>query len=78
MTKVRDFVYNLAKTGRTAKGILVDVEKAFGEKAMGRSQVYQILLEQPQIDSCSLLVVPTRQSFSRSLSLSQALPHFFS
>ena len=45
MTKVRDFVYNLAKTGRTTKEILVDVEKAFGEKAMGRSQVYQILSE---------------------------------
>ena len=43
MTKVREFVWNLAAAGHSAKAILQDVETAFHPKAMTLTQIYRII-----------------------------------
>ena len=43
MTKVRDLVASLAKSGETANEIMGVLEKCFGPNAMSRKQVYSII-----------------------------------
>ena len=45
MSPVREFVWNLAVGGHTAKEILLEVEKTFGKGGMKKTQVYQIMSE---------------------------------
>jgi len=43
MTRIHDFVVDLAKAGKLSKDILDIVTKAYGAKAISRSQVFKIV-----------------------------------
>ena len=43
MTKVRDFVVNLAIGGHSAAEIAVELDKTFGDKGMSMSQIWKII-----------------------------------
>jgi hypothetical protein len=43
MTKVRDFIAGLAKSGKSAAEIKTIVDAAFGDKALGLTSIYYIL-----------------------------------
>ena len=43
MTKVREFVAGLARAGKTFGEIKKTTEAAFGEKALGKTQIYNII-----------------------------------
>ena len=45
MSPIRDFAVNLARGGHTYHEILEELEKTFGEKPMGKTQIYQIIKE---------------------------------
>ena len=43
MTRVRNFISDLAKAGNGMKAIQNQVEAAYGPKAISRSQIYKIM-----------------------------------
>jgi len=45
MTRVQDFIADLAKTGKSAKKIKELTDKAYGDKSLKKTQIYHIISE---------------------------------